>query len=117
MTYTVEVLLRDTDQVISETVTRGESSPDDWTDLDVTGVLEGMLQAIARARDPDIPEPDVVLRGLSWIVDDAPSGVVIAIEIPSGAVVAGPFAIPQDKLSSIIDRVIARASSGDQVVH
>ena len=37
------------------------------------------------------------LRGFSWIVEPTTGGVVIAIEIPTGAAVAGPFDIPQQR--------------------
>jgi hypothetical protein len=112
MTYTVEVLLRETDRVVSETVTREEDSPAGWSEADVIGVLEGMLQAVARAKDPGDSDPTVALRGLSWIVNSVPTGVVIAIEIPSGAVVAGPFAIPQDRLHAMVGSVLSRSAMG-----
>ena len=117
MTYTVEVLLRETARVISETVSRDDSSPGDWSDEDVSGVLEGMLGAVARAKDPGNLTPAIVLRGFSWIVNAVDSGVVIAIEIPSGSVVAGPFEIDQERLSSMVARVIAGSASGSEVVH
>ena len=53
---------------------------------------------------------EVSLRGLSWIVTDAASGVAIAIEIPSGAIAAGPFDLPADELTLMITRVIASGS-------
>jgi hypothetical protein len=43
--------------------------------------------------------------------------VVIAIEIQSGAAVAGPFAVPQPVLDGLINRVIAAARVVKPVVH
>ena len=47
------------------------------------------------------------MRGLSWIVTAVAAGVAIAIEIPSGAIAAGPFDLPADELTQMIARVIA----------
>jgi hypothetical protein len=51
----------------------------------------------------------VTLRGFSWIVEPTSEGVVIAIEIPSGVAVAGPFRIDQSRLDRLISRVLAAA--------
>ena len=48
-----------------------------------------------RVKNPDSDSRHVSLRGFSWIVEPTREGVVIAIEIPSGAAVAGPFDIEQ----------------------
>lgn len=117
MTFTVEVLLKETDAVVSETVTLTEADPDGWTDEDVGGVLMRMLQAMARAKDPDVADPQVALRGLSWIVDTVDAGVMIAIEVPSGAVVAGPFAMAQERLDAMVGRVLSGPASGSHLVH
>jgi hypothetical protein len=50
-------------------------------------------------------------------VEPAPGGVVIAIEIPTGAAVAGPFAIAQARLDGLITRVLAAAAPSRPVVH
>jgi len=66
-----------------------------WTDADVALVLEGMLRALDRAKHPQAdPGRHVALRGFSWIVSPFETGgVVIALEMTLGAVVAGPFDI------------------------
>ena len=69
--------------------------PAEWTELDVHAVLKSMLLAIDRAKNPGSDERYVTLRGFSWIVEPTEGGVVIAMEIPMGAAVAGPFDIPQ----------------------
>jgi hypothetical protein len=48
-----------------------------------------------------------MLRGFSWIVEPLGSDVVIAIEIPMGAAVAGPFKADQSDLTARITRVMA----------
>jgi hypothetical protein len=117
MTFTVEVLLRDTDIPVVETVDVVDRAPEAWTDGDVRAVLEAMLQMIGRVKDPagERRRP-VAFRGLSWIVDGVENGVMIAIEIPSGAVAAGPFDIARERLEAMVGRVIASAS-GTPVVH
>ena len=67
-----------------------------------------MLRAIARAKYPhaDADRP-VSLRGFSWIVNPFDGGVVIALEMTLGAVVAGPFDIPEEALTGLITRALA----------
>jgi hypothetical protein len=43
--------------------------------------------------------------------------VVIAIEIPTGAAVAGPFRVEQRTLDAMITRVLAAAAPVRTVVH
>ena len=112
MTFEVEVLLKGTDEVIAETVTYDGGKPSGWTDANVREVLMTILKVFDRANPEDgAGDRDVSLRGLSWIVTDTSVGVAIAIEIPSGAIAAGPFDIPEAELTLMIERVIA---SGDQ---
>ena len=50
------------------------------------------------------------LRGFSWIVNPfEENGVVVAIEIQTGAAVAGPFRIDKKQLEDMISRAIAQA--------
>ena len=112
MTFDVEVLLKDTDRVVTETVSYDGHEPAAWTDDDVSAVLETILLAVDEARNPGAREErSVSLRGLSWIVAPFEQSVTIAIEIPSGAAVAGPFAIGQDKLTTMIARILAVSAS------
>ena len=118
MQFSVEVLLRENEAVETETVTAAVQEPAGWTDDDVRQVLEAMLQAIRRVKDPaGDPDAPVSFHGLSWIVEPVGEAVVIAIEIPSGAVVAGPFAIAQERLDSLVGRVIAAAVPRRTVIH
>jgi hypothetical protein len=124
MTFDIEIVLRERNHAVSERVAvpsaphAPERPPADWTDGDVEDVLKQMLLAIDRAKNPSARERHVALRGFSWIVEPAPEGgVVIAIEIPSGAAVAGPFGIAQPVLDRLITRVLAAARPSHPVVH
>ena len=89
--------------------------PSGWTDEDIVTVLEGMLRALERANDPSAsPDRAVSLRGFSWIVSPFETGgVVLALELTLGAVVAGPFDVPERDLSEKIERVMAARRAAD----
>jgi hypothetical protein len=107
MVFPVEVVLKGRDFAVTESVMVPHGDPATWDDAAVRDVLVEILRAIDRAEHPDAP-PDrgVVLQGFSWIVQPAGDDVVIAIEIPMGAAVAGPFALGQAELDARIARVI-----------
>jgi hypothetical protein len=120
MSFDVEIVLRDRDYAITEHIAvpgAGQRSPDEWTDDDVADVLKAILLAMDRAKNPGSADRYVALRGFSWIVEPTGDGVVIAIEIPMGAAVAGPFAAAQAGLDRKIRRVIAAADPHKPVVH
>lgn len=117
MTYDIEIVLRERNYAVTAHVEHEGHDAAEWNELDVEAVLKSMLLAIDRTKNPTTARRDVALRGLSWIVEPTPEGVVIAIEIPSGAAVAGPFAISQSALDSMIGRVLASASAARPVVH
>ncbi|MDA1349645.1 MAG: hypothetical protein O3A47_12395 [Chloroflexi bacterium] len=117
MTFTVEVLLKGHDEVVDEVIHRDGPDPGDWTDDDVREVLRLTLLSFDRVQNPDAEDRTVSLRGLSWIVTPVERGVAIAIEIPSGAVVAGPFATEVDTLTSALTRVLASPESDGPTVH
>ncbi len=115
MTFTVEIVLRGRDYAVTENVTVEHGVPATWNDAAVKDVLVEILRAIARADDPKATgDRPVILRGFSWIVEPSEGQVVIAIEIPMGAAVAGPFAIGQAVLDEMINRVLRadRAAAG-----
>jgi hypothetical protein len=93
--------------------------PRSWTEDDVVMVLEGMLRALDRAKNPDAaPDRPVALRGFSWIVSPFEGGgVVIALELTLGAVVAGPFDVPERELSATIERAISARRPTRETVH
>ena len=121
MTLEIEIVLRERNYAVTERVTL-ESVPEDpgeggWDDADVEQILKEILLAVDRVRNP-ASGGYVALRGFSWIVEPTDDGrVVIAIEIPSGAAVAGPFRVDQRDLDCAITRVLAAAAPVKPVVH
>jgi hypothetical protein len=114
----VDIWLRGTDFATSDVIEGIESEPVNWTDDDVRGVLEGMLRAMDRAKNPMGADRPVALRGLSWIVNAYETGgVVIAIEITLGAAIAGPFAMEKRALEVMITRVLDRPPPPTSTVH
>jgi hypothetical protein len=110
MELQVDVWLRGTDFAKTQTISGVETDPAAWTDHDVSKLLKEMLLSIHRARNPNSTDTPVFLRGFSWIVNPfEDNGVVIAIEIQSGAAVAGPFRIDKKHLEDMISRAIAHA--------
>jgi len=116
MEFDVEIVLREENQAVTRRVEHG-SAPADWHENDVETVLKQILLAIDRVKNPGDGHRHVALRGFSWIVEPVGAEVVIAIEIPMGAAVAGPFAIEQQRLDTMIRRVIAAAAVPRPTVH
>jgi hypothetical protein len=107
MVFPVEIVLKGRDFAVTESliVPGAEAAP--WDDALVRSVLVEILRAIDRAETPTAPKDrEVILQGFSWIVEPVENQVVIAIEIPMGAAVAGPFAIGQQELDALITRVL-----------
>jgi hypothetical protein len=119
-TFDVEVVLKGRDFAVREAVVLPHGAPETWDEAAVYDVLVETLRAIGRVQDPKAPrDRPVVLTGFSWIVEPEGDKVVIAIEIPSGAGVAGPFAIAQARLDALITNVIRmeRQNATGTVVH
>ena len=114
MDIQLDIWLRGDNHATTHVIAPVDRDPRSWTEGDVTAVLAGMLRALDRARNPETePDRPVALRGFSWIVNPFETGgVVIALEMTLGAVVAGPFDISESDLSSLIER----AMSADRVV-
>ena len=122
MDIQLDVWLRGTNHASSHVIAPVGREPRAWTDADVEAVLVGMLRALDQANDPaGEGERPVALRGFSWIVNPFDEGgVVIALELQLGAVVAGPFDIAERELSSMISRVMAAAAvpmRGSETIH
>jgi len=108
MTVQVDIWLRGTDVATTETIEGIPREPSAWMDDDVRVVLEEMLHAMDRVKNPGQARRVASLRGFSWIVNPfEDGGVLIAIEMTLGAAVAGSFAIDKAKLEAMIDRVLA----------
>ena len=117
MTFDIEIVLRNRDEAITRRLRHDGNDVPRWTELDVQQVLKSMLLAIEHAKNPGSEQDYVALRGFSWIVEPTSGGVVIAIEIPMGAAVAGPFDIAQARLDSMINRVLSSNAVSGQVIH
>lgn len=119
-----EIWVRGDSHATTQVITSIDRQPRAWTDRDVSDVLAGMLRALDKAKNPDAePDRPVQLRGFSWIVNPYETGgVVIAIEMSLGAIVAGPFDIPERELTGMIERVMAadrapRPQSSTDTIH
>jgi hypothetical protein len=117
MFFDIEIVLRDRETAVAQRLEHEGNDVAAWTELDVHEVLKSMLLAIDHAKNPASEQRHVAMRGFSWIVEPADGGVVIALEIPMGAAVAGPFDIPQARLDALITKVIAAARPARPVVH
>jgi hypothetical protein len=108
MDIQLDIWLRGENHASTEVIPSVDREPRAWTDADVAAVLVQMLRALQRAKDPDADRNrPVALRGFSWIVNPFETGgVVIALELSLGAVVAGPFDIPEQDLTARIHRVM-----------
>ena len=108
MTVQVDIWLRGTDVATTETIEGIAREPAAWLDDDVRVVLEEMLHAMDRVKNPGQAKRVAALRGFSWIVNPFETGgVVIALEMTLGAVVAGPFDVSESALSGLIERAMA----------
>jgi hypothetical protein len=124
MNIDAEIWVRGEQHATTQVVASLERQPSAWTERDVTDVLVGMLRALDRAKNPDTDtDRPVALRGFSWIVNPFENrGVVIAIEMGLGAIVAGPFDIGERNLTAMIERVMAAernppAHSSAETIH
>jgi len=109
MNVEAEIWVRGEQHATTAVVASLDRQPRAWTEHDVTEVLIGMLRALDRAKNPGTEEDrPIALRGFSWIVNPFDNGgVVIAIEMSLGAIVAGPLDVPERDLTTLIDRVMA----------
>ena len=119
MEFQVDIWLRGENHATTQLISPVARVPRAWTEGDVAAVLIGMLRAIDRAKHPDAPaDRPVGLRGFSWIVNPFETGgVVIALEMTIGAVIAGPFDIPESQLTGMIQRVMDAERATATTVH
>lgn len=123
MEFQADIWVRGEHHATTQAIGPIPREPSGWTDEDIVMVLEGMLRALERANDPSVSaDRPVSLRGFSWIVSPFEAGgVVIALELTLGAVVAGPFELSESDLSARIERVMTAertaTPSAAQTVH
>lgn len=116
MRIPIEIMLRGDNRVFTDSVEHPVEASE-WTETDAATVLKSMLHAISRAQNPEATEaPDVVLRGVNWIVHPGEAGVVIALEIHSASAVAGPIASTPAALDTLITKAVS-GSNRPAVVH
>jgi hypothetical protein len=116
MQFDVEIVLREQNVATTQRLEH-DNEPSAWDERDVEIVLKQILLAIDHAKNPSGGATFVALRGFSWIVEPVGNEVVIAIEIPMGAAVAGPFSIDGSRLDSLIRRVLATQALPGPTVH
>ena len=112
----VDVWVRGTERACTRVI--GSLSPNAaaWTDADVHRLLSEMLLALEREKNPGGETPAVTLRGFSWIVSpDESRGVIVHLEMQMGTASAGPFAIDQERLSAMIERVMQQGAASERV--
>ena len=102
----VDVWVRGAPNAVTAKVQGVSADAGSWTVADVKTLLEQMLKALDRARDPAAEPPAVSLRGFSWIVSPDQGGVLVHLEMQLGTASAGPFAIDESRLNEMIARVI-----------
>src|SRR5687768_1414998 len=102
----VDVWVRGQQDATTRTIEGVPANAADWTDGDVRMLLEQMLLALEKAKNPAGEAPPVSLRGFSWIVSREENGVLIHLEMQLGTVSAGPFDIDEARLTEMIARVM-----------
>ena len=102
----VDVWVRGQQDAITRKIEGVPEDASEWTDDDVKALLEQMLLALERAKNPGGDAPPISLRGFSWIVSPDPNGVLIHLEMQMGTVSAGPFEIDETRLTEMIARVM-----------
>src|SRR5688572_6506658 len=109
MDINVDIWLRSDNHPTTQIIPSLGHDPRSWTDADVSALLADMLRAIERAKNPAASQDrPVALRGFSWIVNPFEGGgVVVALELSLGAVIAGPFDVPERELTTMIERVMS----------
>jgi hypothetical protein len=114
MLLDIEVWLRGNDFATNDSVDVPIPDPAGWSDHHVRLVLEELLRAIDRAKHPHAErDRPITLRGFNWIVNPFENGVLMSVEIQLGAAAAGPFAIDQQQLETMITRAIASVGLSD----
>lgn len=117
MNFTVEVLLKGREDVVARSMEH-HATPGRWTDEDVRDLLRMALGEFDQALTPEADERRPInFRGFNWIVTPVDEGVAIAIEMATGALVAGPFDVEQEWLTAAIGRVMASPAAEQGGVH
>jgi hypothetical protein len=116
MSVQVDVWVRGTLHAKTYEITSLPSDPASWGEQDVRHLLSEMLSALQREKDPGGEPTTITLRGFSWIVSPYESGVLVHLEMQLGTASAGPLRIDEQRLSTMVSRVMTPADKVD-VVH
>jgi hypothetical protein len=112
----VDVWVRGTEHATTHRIADVPSRAEDWTDAEVERLLSEMLLALEREKNPGGDPPQVRLRGFSWIVSPYDTGgVLVHLEVQMGSASAGPLDISEDKLTSMIERVMRNSPAASSV--
>ena len=120
MTFSVEIVLKGREDAVTETLVLPAAEPPVWDAAFVQAILVEVLRALGRAQDPTLAaDRQVILQGFSWIVEPVGGQVVVALEIPMGAAVAGPFDVDQRRLDELVGLVVQteRQRRSPQTIH
>jgi hypothetical protein len=116
MAIEVDIWVRGTQDAITHEIEGVGEDPQRWTDVDVGRLLSEMLLALERSKNPGGDAPAITLRGFSWIVSAYESGgVIVHLEMQMGTASAGPFAIGESHLTTMIQRVMSTPGTGERV--
>jgi hypothetical protein len=104
----VDVWVREHQHATTHIIANVPADPQQWTDADVQRLLSEMLLTLNRAKNPGGEPPPITLRGFNWIVsfDEKGGGVIVHLEMHIGTASAGPFAIDEQRLVAMIQRVM-----------
>lgn len=117
MTIDVDLWVRGSLRASTQSLA-GFESPADWTSTDVHRLLEAMLRALEREKNPDGEPPPVTLRGFSWIVSPYDTGgVILHVETQMGTASAGPLAIGEASLTALVTAAMRGAEGASTRVH
>ncbi len=102
----VDVWVRGTNHAVTHEVAAPSSDAGTWTDTDILRLLTEMLLALERQKNPGGDPPPVSMRGFNWIVTPYDAGVVLHVETQMGTASAGPFALTEQGLTTMVRRVV-----------
>lgn len=116
MSIEVDVWVRGTLHAVTREITSLPPDPNDWHDHDVRQLLSEMLLALEREKNPSGEPPSVTLRGFSWIVSPYEAGVLVHLEMQMGTASAGPLAIHEHQLTTMLTRILSEPAP-TEVIH
>ena len=109
----VDVWIRGTNHATTHGIPSVPVDPRVWTEANVRELLSEMLLALQREKSPEAELPPITLRGFNWVVSPyEKGGVLLHLELQAGTASAGPFAIDEERLTGMIERVMTSPPAG-----